>query len=688
MKLLKKLSIIFGIMLVGLSNLSAVSQEERDALVAIYDSTDGDNWNNHDNWKNGDPCSNSWHGIICNFGYVQHIMLYDNNLRGTIPVEIGNLTNLLSLSLGGNQLASTIPTDIGNLTNLSYLDLGENQFTGTIPTSIGNLTNLTALLLLRNQLIGTIPTGIENLTDLNTLLLEDNHLTGTIPPGIVQLTGLRTIWLGRNQLTGPIPSGIENLTNLTYLSLFENNLTGTIPTQIGNLVNLDNLLLNNNKFTGSIPKSISNLTKLMDLRFNNNQLTGAIPNTIGNLIELTNLTLDQNNLSGEIPTNLIDLINLTWLRMAYNCNLYSDNIQVQDFIDSIDVTDTYQEVLDTNSHNCRLISSDIPVLKTGQIKSYDTDGNVITDGSIKDDGYHQEGADQNYTRAGDIVVDNTTGLMWADNKSIEKRWVTQENYDLGDYNNTSGDTGVTYCSELILGEYSDWRLASVEEIQTLVNLSKSYPAVDDEIFHHIPSSSLWWSSSSVTQASSEAWYIFLGQNGTTERFRKNESLYIKCVRGFAPYPKSLSRNNDIVFDENTGLQWQDDNVTISKESTWIDAINYCEKLSLGGYIDWRLPNRNELLSTLDYTRIYPALNTDIFENYIPGPNGSYSFWTSTTNIDDTYGNFAETAWMVSSSDGRSSPTGKGFELMVRCTRDGQSDIHHTLNPSIIMYLLN
>ena len=63
-------------------------------------------------------------------------------LKGPMPPEIGNLTNLTYLNLGGNQFTGEIPSQIGNLTNLTDLSFGNNQLTG-LPPEIGNLTNLT-----------------------------------------------------------------------------------------------------------------------------------------------------------------------------------------------------------------------------------------------------------------------------------------------------------------------------------------------------------------------------------------------------------------------------------------------------------------------------------------------------------------------------------------------------------------
>ena len=110
-----------------------------------------------------------------------------NGLTGSIPPEIGNLTNLYSLYLNNNQLTGSIPSEIGNLTNLTKVILGGNQLTGSIPSEIGNLTNLTHLSLEYNQLTGAIPLKMGNLTNLNYLYLSNNQLTGAIPEKICDL---------------------------------------------------------------------------------------------------------------------------------------------------------------------------------------------------------------------------------------------------------------------------------------------------------------------------------------------------------------------------------------------------------------------------------------------------------------------------------------------------------------------
>jgi len=133
--------------------------------------------------------------------------------------------------------------------------------------------------------------------------------------------------------------------------------------------------------------------------------------------------------------------------------------------------------------NCRSSQNTIVVKKTGQTKSYDSSGNEVMDGSLKDDGYYQKGITPNYTRDStkEIVTDHVTGLMWQDDEaaaSVKKPWVTQEHYNAADHSNTTGDTAMTYCSELSLGGYEDWRLPERKELQSLLDYGQSIPSIN------------------------------------------------------------------------------------------------------------------------------------------------------------------------------------------------------------------
>ena len=147
-----------------------IEQLEREALIALYNATDGDNWTDNTNWCTDKPLS-EWAGISCRNGRVSSIYLSYGNMVGQLPEELGNLTELEYISFYGNKLSGEIPSSIGNLTNLEVLSLSNNNLTGEIPSSLGDLTNLDHLDLSDNNLTGEIPSSIGNLTNLEYLYL-------------------------------------------------------------------------------------------------------------------------------------------------------------------------------------------------------------------------------------------------------------------------------------------------------------------------------------------------------------------------------------------------------------------------------------------------------------------------------------------------------------------------------------
>ena len=151
---------------------------DRAVLVALYNATGGDNWVDKDNWLSDEPLS-EWQGVTTNKdGRVAYLYLGENNLVGTIPPELGNLSELISLELGENQLTGGIPAELGSLSNLEVLVFWDNQLTGGIPVELGSLSNLNVLALSGNQLSGTIPAELGNLSSLQALFLDDNQLDG------------------------------------------------------------------------------------------------------------------------------------------------------------------------------------------------------------------------------------------------------------------------------------------------------------------------------------------------------------------------------------------------------------------------------------------------------------------------------------------------------------------------------
>ncbi len=126
----------------------------------------------------------------------------------------------------------------------------------------------------------------------------------------------------------------------------------------------------------------------------------------------------------------------------------------------------------------------------------------------------------------------------------------------------------------------------------------------------------------------------------------------------------LSKSNGVVTDSSTTLQWQDDysnNENLIKITTWSEAISYCEDLALDDKNDWRLPNKNELLSLVDYSKVSPAIIGDIFEN-----TSSDYYWSSTT-----YASGTSNAWYVAFYTGYTYYNDKTGTVYVRCVRAGQ-----------------
>ena len=134
------------------------------------------------NWSANVPIE-QWEGVTVEGSRLRVVELRLENrlLSGRIPPELGALTGLKRLELGGNELSGAIPRQLGNLESLTVLDLAQNSLTGEIPPELGNLRNLEGLALGSNELTGNIPPQLGNLRDIFTLNLQSNELTGGIP---------------------------------------------------------------------------------------------------------------------------------------------------------------------------------------------------------------------------------------------------------------------------------------------------------------------------------------------------------------------------------------------------------------------------------------------------------------------------------------------------------------------------
>jgi len=315
-----------------------ISTAECLVIEKLWESTGGKDWLEHHNWDSIEKVA-TWEGITVENGHISSLLLYSNNLKGAIPVELGKLSSLKKLSLSNNSLSGKVPESLGGLSELLYLDLGNNNLNGAIPSTLGSLSYLTELYLNNNKFSGNIPDSLGDLESLNVLKIYENNLSGSIPLTFGALSNLDILSLAENSLTGTIPSELGELRKLSYLDLKSNKLSGSIPARLGNLESLTGLYLQKNILTGDIPFQLGNLSNLTDLDLSDNKLSGSIPSTLGNLSNLTYLNVANNQLSEDIPSELLNLTRMNYLNIEENRfvfsnieALYSEFLDIPEFI--------------------------------------------------------------------------------------------------------------------------------------------------------------------------------------------------------------------------------------------------------------------------------------------------------------------------------------------------------------------
>ncbi|KAF8097919.1 hypothetical protein N665_0279s0048 [Sinapis alba] len=200
------LSVFF--FLLCLVTVTSDLESDRRALIALRDGVHGRPllWN-----LTAPPCT--WGGVQCNAGRVTALRLPGVGLSGPLPIAIGNLTKLETLSFRFNALTGPLPADFANLTLLRYLYLQGNAFSEEIPSFLFNLPNVIRINLAQNKFSGQIPVNVNSATRLATLYLEDNQLTGPIPEIKLQLQQFN---VSSNQLNGSIPDPLSGMPKTAF----------------------------------------------------------------------------------------------------------------------------------------------------------------------------------------------------------------------------------------------------------------------------------------------------------------------------------------------------------------------------------------------------------------------------------------------------------------------------------------
>ena len=236
-----------------------------------------------------------------------------------LPSELGQLTALSRVALGGPLLTGTIPPELGQLANLEQLTLAGSRLTGAVPPELGQLAKLWKLELHDNRLT-LLPSELGRLSQLAVLTLADNRLT-SLPPELGLLTRLAGLGLAGNRLTS-LPPELGRLTWLRKLGLAGNRLT-VLPPELGQLPSLVALDVQNNRLT-FLP-SLAGLKQLEYLDLSGNRLT-RVPPGLGQLPMLSHLDLSDNRLT-TLPS--------AWLRPRWSTVVFSGGLLVYKLVDLV-----------------------------------------------------------------------------------------------------------------------------------------------------------------------------------------------------------------------------------------------------------------------------------------------------------------------------------------------------------------
>lgn len=136
----------------------AISLEEREALVELYDATDGNHWKNHEGWLGPVGTECTWHGVECEYGGSQpsrviDLNLSDNNLSGRLRSSIGKLARLQRLFLFGNNLSGTLPGTLIQRWQAASLWVNAEAPQFTDVTEIDYEESSTSVLCARHRLV-------------------------------------------------------------------------------------------------------------------------------------------------------------------------------------------------------------------------------------------------------------------------------------------------------------------------------------------------------------------------------------------------------------------------------------------------------------------------------------------------------------------------------------------------------
>ncbi|XP_023754857.2 receptor-like protein EIX1 [Lactuca sativa] len=276
------------------------------------------------NLKILDLSESSLHGFpssdyMSNRSHIESIQLSSCKLGPHFPKWIQELKNLTSLDIANNGISDTIPLEFWDSwpSRLTFLNLSSNNISGKVPDLSSNFDSNSVIDLSSNRFDGPITNVSSTVALLN---LSRNKFSGGISFLCQVVHGFLVILdLSHNFLSGQLPDCLWHFKELQVLNLEHNNLSGRLPASLGSMINLEALDLYKNNFSEEFPLSVKNCTSLKSLNLGANKFSGNLPVWIGeSLSGLYVLTLRSNNFSGSIPLQLCQLASLQILDLSVN----------------------------------------------------------------------------------------------------------------------------------------------------------------------------------------------------------------------------------------------------------------------------------------------------------------------------------------------------------------------------------
>ncbi len=274
-----------------------------------------------------------------------------------------------------------------------------------------------------------------------------------------------------------------------------------------------------------------------------------------------------------------------------------------------------------------------------------------------------------YTDNGDgTVTDHVTVLRW---QQCTAGTENDGDYDCDDGLSTtySWSQAEEYCDNLIFATFDDWRLPQINELQSIIDYGEDKPTFSPSYFPNTPYQ-YYWSITEVSGDTTSAWRIFT-QDGYQFTANKAQSSVVRCVRRVSDTKTSLDFTadslNGIIEDNLTGLVWQMDD---SATTTWEQALDYCENLTLATFTNWRLPNIKELVSIADYwTAPDPLGCRAIYDVGFSCTSGVELYMSSSTRSDP----HPDQVWELRASNGQTDRIMSKIvaienDVYVRCVR--------------------